>query len=297
MSPRDLGWLLEGQGVESLSVGWTVAVDAPLADLSLARETGQVLAADVSGGLYLFNRLGRAEALTRLRHSIRKVALCDTGRLGVITLDDANMACIDSHLGFAWQRELPDTAVSLAVTPYGTHFAVGLANGKNAIVTNARRKLVEFESMRPLVHLQFLHTQQELIGASDHGLFARYDWNGQTVWSEKLWSAVGDVAATGDGRAIVIAGFTHGLQVYDEDGKNLGTLVVDGTANLVSLTYAPKRIVATTVERHLFGLNQDGQLAWIVKTPEDVVELACAPLGDWFVVGFASGRLMRINWG
>ncbi|WP_369675642.1 hypothetical protein, partial [Enterococcus faecium] len=57
-------WLISTGRGDRPTLRWSFTVDAPLSDLRLSRETGEVLAADTSGGLYLLNRRGQVQALT-----------------------------------------------------------------------------------------------------------------------------------------------------------------------------------------------------------------------------------------
>uniref|UniRef100_A0A7C2P101 WD40 repeat domain-containing protein n=1 Tax=Schlesneria paludicola TaxID=360056 RepID=A0A7C2P101_9PLAN len=287
-------WLQSGQG--SLPPqAWSFAADARLADVRLARETGDVLLSDESGGMYLIDRRGRVQALTRTSHDVRPVALADDGSAGAAVLDGTTLAWFDRQLQFRWTRPLPDEAVGLAITSHGTHVLASLANGRNVIYDADKRLLVEFESLRPLRFVQFLTCEPAIIAAADYGFFARYSLDGDPEWTERLWSTVADLAVTGDGNAIALAGLAHGIQIYDGEGSSKGSFVLDGTAHLVSSTFVKKRWAAATLEKQLMLLDSDGDLRWMVTAPDDIARLQLSPLGDWLLVGFATGRVVRLD--
>jgi hypothetical protein len=108
-------WLHSGRGVLP-TLRWSFTVDAPLTDLRLARETGEVLAADASGGLYLLDRRGRVIALTRTRHALRRAAWCDNGACGAAAFDHVVVGWFDRKLQFHWTRELPDEVMAISVS-------------------------------------------------------------------------------------------------------------------------------------------------------------------------------------
>jgi hypothetical protein len=121
---------------------------------------------------------------------------------------------------------------------------------------------------------------------------------GEQIWNEKLWSNVGDMAVSGDGRNLYLAGFTHGVQVFDgEGGSAQGAFVTEGTVSLVSCGYAKKVLVAATLERHLFAVNDAGESQWNLTMPEDLNRVLMSPLADWLVLGFNSGRIVRLDVG
>jgi hypothetical protein len=294
--PED--WLYSGRGVTP-TLRWSFTADAPLTDLRMARETGDVLVADVSGGLYLLDRRGRVVSLIRSRHVIQRVAWADTGIGGTAVIDDKSVVWFDRKLQFNWTRELPDDILAIATDPHGSHVAASMADGVTVIYTSENRKVSRFETVRPLRYLQLLATEAQLMAAAEHGLVGRYSLRGEAIWSEKLWSNVGDLAASGDGRNLFLAGFMHGVQSYDgEAGTTRGAFVPsEGTVSLVACAYAKRQLAAATLERQLFAVNDAGESVFNLTLPEELVRIAMSPLGDWIVLGFASGRVVRLDYG
>ena len=289
-------WLVTTGRGERPTLRWSFSVDAPLADIGLSRETGEVLASDTSGGLYLLDRSGQVRAMTRTKHSVQRLAWSDTGTGGAAILDESFVGWFDRNLEFQWIRDLPDQLLSVAVDPYGTHVALGMANAVNLIYSQANKKVCRFETARPLKHIQFLANRTELLGASEYGFVGRFTLSGTSVWTSKLWSTIGDIAATGDGRSLFVAGFAQGIQAFDgQSGDTRGTFVCDGTVGLVTCGFAKRHIVACTLERTLFSVDDSGCPQWNVSAPEDILRIILSPLGDFLICGFASGRIMRFD--
>lgn len=295
MSRESEAWLYSGRGAAP-ALRWSFTADAPLADIRLARETGEVLAADVSGGLYLLDRRGRVVSLIRTRHEIQRVAWADSGVGGTAVIDNQTLVWFDRKLQFDWTREVPDDVLAIAMDPHGTHVAVSMADGVTALFGSENRKVSRFETVRPLRYIQLLATATHLVAAAEHGLVGRYSIHGETIWTEKLWSNVGDMAVTGDGRNLFLAGFAHGVQSYDgDDGGSRGSFITEGTVALVACGYARKQLIAATLERQLFAINDAGDLVWNLTLPEDLARILVSPLGDWVILGFASGRILRLD--
>ncbi len=287
-------WLMQARGERPLQ-RWSFTTDARLSDMRYARETGEVLAADDSGGLYLLDRRGQVAALTRTGHQFRFIAFADTGTAGAVIVDDRQVAWLDRHLQFVWKRSLPDEAIGLAMDPYGTHVIIALASGHNVIYNTDKKKLLDFESLRPLRYLQWTAATAGFLAAADYGFFAKYSLYGDLDWSERLWSTVSDLSVTGDGELVALAGLAHGVQVFDSQGAAQGSFVLDGTASLVATSYNRRRIVAATLERHITLLDTEGSMRWLVQPPDDVIRLQMSPLGDSVIIGFADGRITRLD--
>lgn len=296
MSGETADWLMTTGRGDRPTLRWSFTVDAPITDFRLARETGDIVAADVSGGLYLIDRRGQVRALTRTRHSIKRLAWADDGSGGAAIVDGRYLGWFDKHLQFQWMRDLPDEALAIGVDPYGCHVCVGLANGENVIYTRGNKKVSRFESVRPLKHIQFLTNKPELLVASEYGFIGRFALNGQMIWTEKLWSTVGDLTATGDGKSFFLAGFAQGVQAFDgQTGNTRGTFVCDGTVGLVSCGYVKRTIVGYTLEGTLFSVDDSGNPKWNVTVPEDVLRVTLSPLCDFLICGLNSGRILRCD--
>lgn len=295
MSREAEPWLNSGRGVLP-TLRWSFTADAPLTDLRVARETGETLVSDASGGLYLLGRDGRVISLIRTRYAIQRVAWSDTGDGGAAAFGNRTVVWFDRKLQLQWTREVSDDVLAVAVDPHGTHVAIATADGVTSIISSANRRVSRFETIRPLRYLKLLTTETHLMAAAEHGLVGRYSLRGDAIWSEKLWSNVGSLAATGDGRHLFLAGFAHGIQVYDgESGTSRGTFVTEGTVALLDCAYAKKNLVGATLERQLFAIDDAGNATWNLTTPEDIHSLVMSPLSNWLVVGFASGRIVRLD--
>lgn len=292
-NPRE--WLNNGSG-QPPTLSWSFAADAPLLWLELARESGEVLAADDSGGIYLLDRNGKVIAVTRGQAPIRGLGWADNGTAGVALIGNSRLHWFSRQLEFRNQYELPETAVGVAVDPHGEYVAASLVNGSTLVFDGPRKPIHRFDSHRPFVKLLFLPEVAGLIGVADYGLLSCRTFQGEVQWEEKLWSNAGDIAASGNGDMVLVACFAHGIARYDNEGNHAGSYQLDGTCAKVSCTYLPYRIAVATLERQVIWLNAAGKVMWSGDAPDDITRLACDPLGKGLVCGFASGRIMRLDW-
>jgi hypothetical protein len=264
--------------------------------LCLARETGEVLAADQIGSLYRIDRRGDYSAVTRVREPIREIAISDDGQFAVGLVGPAHVHRFDRQLQTVWRLDLPEECLQVAIDPYGAYIAVSLADGGNLLYDAEKRRVAGFTTIRPLRHLRFLTTEAALVGSAEHGLLCCHAITGDELWQQKLWSNVGQLTTTGDGELLYIAGFSHGVQTFDTGGAPVGSYIVDGTVHRIATSYDPHRLIAATIEKHLYWLDADGEMLWASITPEGVVRLSCEPLGEWAVCGFANGEVLCLDW-
>lgn len=288
-------WSQHGQG-ERPVIAWSFSLDAPLTAFTLARETGEIVAVDSSGGLYLLDRRGRVKTLTRGFKSLGALAWSDTGTHGAAATGSSKLSWIDRTLSVKWSRNLREEILSLAVDAHGHYAAVALAGGETLLFDARRREVGRFKTIRPLRHLKFSAGRPLLLGAAEYGLICCRQLDGSEAWSQRLWSNVGDLTVTGDGEEIFLARFNQGVQKLDRSGQGRGSYQVRGTPNHVSTSFVPGRLGVTTVERDIYWLDAEGGLIWATHLPDDVCGIAVDALGSGLTCGFQSGRLYRLEW-
>ena len=295
MPPADSDWLDSGQGLPPTPT-WAFTTDAPLADLQLARETGETLAADVAGGLYRLNQHGRIENISRGFKHLKCLAWSDTGTIGAAVLETQQLVCFDRRLQIRWSKRLFATVLGISIDPFGHHIAAGLSSSQTIVLGENKKVAAEFSSIRPLHFLRFVATYRDLIGAADYGVIQRQQLDGEPVWEEKLLSTIGDLAITGNGRFAYLAGFSHGVQVFDSEGYNHAGYVVKGAPSRISTSFDGKAVIVATQENYLYRMNPRGELLWAAEAPDAIVRVQMDPLGHGFVCGFESGRIIRFDW-
>lgn len=287
-------WLKQGEGKRP-RLSWSLSTDAPLVGLRLGRETGDVLAADASGGLYHIDRSGKFANITRGPSPIRAIAWSDTGAGGIALVGDEKLYWFNGQLLFQGWLEHSEQVLGLALEAYGTYAAVSLSNCTTHLYDANRKRVRSFNSLQPLVALEFLINRPALIGVAEYGLLCSYSFTGEQEWQQQLFGNVGDMAVTGDGRTILLACYAHGIQCHDGSGRQVGSYHIGGTVQHVSTGFQAGRIAATTVERHFYFIDSNGQVEFQAVLPDDACRVICDPLGTGVVIGLTSGRIMRLD--
>lgn len=295
MSSGSADWLTQGRGIPP-RLSWSFATEAPLVALQLARETGDVLAADAAGGLSLVNRRGKLTGLVRGRSPLRAVSWSDTGAGGVSLVGDDKLYWFNRQLTAQGSIDLPQPSLAVALDAHGHYAAASLNNGTTLLYDVNRKRISQFETSQPLVSLEFLINTPHILGVTGYGYLCCHGFKGERLWEEKLWGNVGDMAVTGDGKSILLACFTQGIQCHTERGAHRGSYQVGGTVCRVAASFVSKRLAAATQERQFYWLDLDGRVEWETVLPEDVCRLICDPFGTGVICGFQSGHIVRLDW-
>lgn len=288
-------WWRWGEGAAP-TLAWNFATEAPLVALRWARETGEVLAADAVGGMYQLDSSGRLANLIRGPSPIRALSFSDTGGGGVALVGDDKLYWFNPQLVFQGCLEHSEQAASISLDPHGEYAAVSLADGELVLYDCFRRRIRTFSTQQPLIALEFIPTVAELIGVAEYGLLCRYSFTGTKIYQQPLYSNVGDLAVARGGDVVLLACFSHGIQVHDETGEQVGSYQVGGTACRVAASYSGRKVAVVTMERHFYLVDETGHVEWQAILPDDVCRVACDPLGHSVILGFQSGRIARLDW-
>ena len=275
---------------------WSFRPDGPLAALAHARESGDTYCLDQTGHLYRVTRGGRLANVNRLSDPLVDLAWSDDGSIGAAVVGERTLMTLAQDLKVRWKLELPDDILAVAVDPHGHYVAASLADGGNLVFTHRRRKVAAWSTIRPVAHLQWLSHEPMILGAAEHGLLCCHTLGGERIWEEKILSTCGSMCAAGDGRRTLMAGFTHGVQVFDEIGETVGAYMVEGTASRCACSYTAERLMTLTLERQCFWMDDDGDLIWIGRPPEDPVDVVVDPLGDWAMLAMPGEGLCKFGW-
>ena len=295
MAGSGLDWLTPHRG-RVPHLRWQFRPDNPVATAVHLREAGDTIVLDELGHLYRVDRRGQLVSINRLRDPLVQIAWADTGTLGVAVAGDRHLVVLDGSLKVLWQTDAPEDILGVAVDPFGNYLAASLADRGTIVFSRHKKKVSSFETIRPLVHLQFLASDPILIVAADHGLLAGFSLGGEKLWEEKVLSGIGSLAVASDGSKIVLAGFTHGVPIHDEVGDALGSRMVEGTATRAAADITCDRLLVATLEQSLFWVDVDGEVLWAGRTPEPVAALAVDPFGEFIQPALPDQGVLRLHW-
>lgn len=275
---------------------WSFRPDAPLARIALARESGDVFCLDESGHIYRVDRDGSLGSVNRLRDELVEIAWSDNGQLGAAIVGDRVLLTLERDLKVRWKANLPDDILAVAVDPHGHYICASMADGGTLVFSGLKKKVAAFETIRPLTYLRFLATEPVIIASAEHGLLCCHTLGGERLWEEKVLSNCGSLSISGDSHRIMMASFTHGIQVFDDVGDTVGAYMIEGTASMAATSFNGDKVAAYTLERDCYWIDEDGEPLWTTKAPEDAVDLAIDPLGDWLVVALPEAGACKFGW-
>ena len=275
---------------------WSFRPDSPLARFAVAREVGAYFCLDESGHLYRIERDGSLGSINRLRDELVEIAWSDTGNLGAAIVGDRTLMTLDYDLKVRWKATLPDDILTIAVDPHGHYIGASLVDGGTLVFSSLKKKVSAFETIRPLAHMKFLASEPVIMAAAEHGLLCCFTLGGEKLWDEQVLSNCGSLSVTGDGRRLMMASFGHGVQVFDDVGDTVGAYMIEGTASMATASYTGDKVAAYTLERHCYWIDEDGEPLWVTELPEDAIDLAIDPLGDWVAVGLPEDGLCKFGW-
>lgn len=288
-------WISGSRG-DAPRLEWSASLEDALAAFTVCREPGATIACDASGGLYHFRRDGTLGEVSRGYREVSTLDWSDVGRSGVVVTEREHLCWLDVDFTLQWSRTLPSDILAVAVDSFGHYVAVALVNHTTFVFRADKTCVGEFETPRPLAHLKFVSSQPRLIGAAEYGLLTSHTLDGTQIWAHDVWASIGDLALTGDGDVLFVAGFTHGVRIFDADGDPAGTYILQDEPHRVSCSYWYERLAAATIERHVCWLDQQGDCLWDAQLADGIHGLHCDPLAGGLTIGLDCGRLACLRW-
>jgi len=270
---------------------WSQLTEAPLAGIGLAREPGVVLAWDHAHNIYLMDMAGTRLHTTRTPVPIHLAAISDDGTQLVVASKDGVLWWLDRDLQPRGNVPGHRNLLGIALSPQGELVAASMADSHTFLYDGNGRRLTNLLTHRPLRHMAFLAGQPLLLAAAEYGLAGCYELDGRPRWQDSLWSSAGHLSATGDGFAILISCFGHGLQRYGLDGTNEGAYHVGGGVARASVDYDGKTFAAATLEGEVFVLNAAGHVLWRQMLPKPAKDVLIDAAGRVLIYGLETGEI------
>ncbi|MCA8987946.1 MAG: hypothetical protein KDA78_09915 [Planctomycetaceae bacterium] len=259
-------------------------------------EADDLVVADSIGTLYRLDPVLNVKLLTRLQEPVQQLAWSATGEFGAALLGKSTIVRLNAQLKQVWAIEVPFDCQCLAIDPYGVFTLVSATEGGVVILDDRAKKASVFETMRPLANVQFVIEEPTIIAAAEHGLLAAYDLTGKKIWDHAFWSNVSDLAVVQQDCQIRVAALNQGIQVFDHHGESKGSVILDGTVNHLATNYSGNLTLASTVEKQLFRLDEDGSTLWSAECAEEILSVhvhAIQPVGYFSTEG---KRVVRLEW-
>jgi hypothetical protein len=276
-------------------VRWTHLTDAPLVGMVLAREAGLILAWDDSHSLYLLDLAGNRVRSTRTPVPLTLAAMSDDGSQIIAVSKDGDVWWLNRNLEPRLHQGAHRYLIGAALSPFGEYLAVSMNDNHTFVYDCLGRRLTNLLTHRPLRHLLFLVGQPYLIGAAEYGLAGCYELDGEPRWQDALWSSAGHVSASGEGYAILVSCYGHGLQRYGLDGTNEGAYHLGGDVARASIDYDGKTFAAATLEGTLLLVNAAGHILWRQALSRPAREIALDAAGRFILYGLETGEITMLD--
>jgi hypothetical protein len=272
-----------------------VSLGAAPRGLSLARETGGLLAWDNSNSLYLLNRVGELQARAAAGGALTAASYSDDG---------STLVAVGAR-GEVW-RLMPDLrrhgtvllkhpATACALDPFGRYLAVADVGGELHVYGAADEIVCRSQTPRPLLHLAFIPEKPLLVGCADFGLVTCFDLTGRCVWRDGLVCHVGGLAVNGDGSRIILACYSDGIRSYDTAGKQKSPIRSELSSRLVALSYDGRRALVGGLGSQVWLMDSEGRVRSSHELDTVPTALALSPLADSFVAALADGRIVAVH--
>lgn len=221
--------------------------------------------------------------------------------VGVVAAETGESLLAVSRMGVAWwldpslrprlELELPITPFGVAMDPLGYYAVISGQQGESVIHSRAGKRVASFKTTRPLKYLAFIPSEGTIVGSADQGLVACHTIEGENLWSASEWSPVGGMAVDGNGDAILLACFGHGIVRFDSQGNKEGTYRFEHAPALVAIDYEGTVLLSASLERAFTQLTFEGTIKANRFLDDRPVAMSLDALGRYAILAFPDGEL------
>jgi hypothetical protein len=264
--------------------------------MAYARESGHVLAWDVTHQLSVLSPRGSLQAQVVQPRAIGAATIADDGS-GLAVADDESVTWLRGDLSMRWRKSLSTKPTAVAMDSLGRCVAAADAGSRLHFFDKGGRAIGSpLKTPRPLYHLHFLASNPLLIAAADFGLIIALDLHSrQWTWQDCPVIHLGDLAASGDGTTIAFACFSEGIRRYDLAGKRMISLSTPEPCRHLSTSFDGRGFLAGSIFSAVYALDDSGGQRYEQRFEQPVAGVRLAPLGDAGIVALADGRIMGLD--
>ncbi len=292
-----LEWDWVGQSTRRRpKIAWTFNAEAPLRSMVLLRETGVVLLADRAGFLAKLDSQGNR---LRVAQGFRNLTHLETGLVSdspIFVAFREELRRIGPDFQTVWVRRFNDPVSVLASDPYGRWLAAALETGDGFLIGANNERYGDFTAKPRPRHIVVSGQDFEITIAAKYGSLERFNDAGELLWKTERFGNLGYVKTDGLSPRIWLAAYNRGVVSLEPNGESGPAFLVNGSPSRVAVSYDSRFIAVATQERSLYWLNNRGDLLWATSVADDIHFLDVDPLGHWLLCGFASGKVVRIDW-
>ena len=207
---------------EKLYAPWIWYASGKLKTCGLLREKQWIYACDDANTIYLLDHAGTLIAQTRINREVTAVAAAENGTRIVVGCRTGHLLWLDQELETAIEIEWARDISAVAIDPYGEYAVACTSECNNLVVNAAGKKVSEFKTRQAQRFAAFVPTTGSIVLSAENGHVSSYSIYGQAEWSSGHWTNIGGMAVSGDGDAVLLAGFSHGILRYNSEGRKEG---------------------------------------------------------------------------
>lgn len=281
--------------VFSVSTAWEFAADAPLVGMQFGRESGTVLVWDQHQALYHIDRNGKRLGRWVCPHEILSAAVADDGRTAVALTSHDRLLRFDALLLVRRDEAAPPAASVIAVDSQGWYTAIAAADRENYLLDAQGKRLAQFNTQRPLVHLLFLDEHPLLIGSTDDGTISAFDLTGRVAWQRPTAYRVQSLIASGSGEWILAPSQQHGLARLRFDGRRHTVWPFAEGIDRAGVCEDGSLVLAALGSGRVELLDERQAVRWSMAVSEPIIGAALDPLARRCWLALSGGKVVCLD--
>jgi hypothetical protein len=272
-------------------VAWELASSSPVTHLRVAEETGTCCVCDQSGAVSTYARGGQRLGSWTGKLPVRDIAISADGSVVAIASANGWVRVRQADLTRLGKFRCDEDPIALALDPNGWHVAVSTLSGNSAVYDAEGQPIARLDFLRGLRYMQFVLSKPALIGSSEEGMLAAFNWKGEQLWRVASAARVGGLACDARARNIVMPAFGAGLLHFDGRGEALPPPLRVEQPSRVAVSPQGEHLLVASLDQSV-TLQSGREVRRIAPLGSPVVAVAIDPLGRWAWIALEVGRVL-----
>ncbi|MCD6405414.1 MAG: PQQ-binding-like beta-propeller repeat protein, partial [Planctomycetes bacterium] len=274
---------------------WLRHFDAPVALVSTAAETGDILVVDEDASLYMLDKQGNVRWSQELSFLPVAIALDDQGEAAAVLSGDGTLVLLDGRGQARYRERVAHRPTSLAVAPFGDGVVLADGDGRVYVLSIKAGSGHFLEAGGSYYYVRFVSSGGAILAVGRYGQVMLFDGVDGSLWEKDFRCHTRLPAASASGGLILVPSPHFGIIVLERDGTHRGLFEVPDGPKCVSVTADGKRLFVVNEKNDLIIFRRDGTLLFRQPFGTGVSHIECGQMGDCLAAAETSGAVERFS--
>jgi len=272
---------------------WQRHFAAPVALMRSAGDSGDILAVDEDGGLYLLNAAGTSLIAKQLPWMPVAAGLSAGAQNLAVISPSGSLFILDRNGNVTDEFRTILRPTGLDMSPAGDAVAIADGAGKTGVIDLVSRKTTFFDVKPPYYYARFAGTPSSVVAVGQFGQVLYYDGASDVQWQKDYHCHTRLPVIAFDPLTILVPSPHYGIISLGPNGTEKGLFEVPEGPKALAVTADGKRMFVFNEKNELIIFESTGRILFRQPLGVGVQACECGADGSYLVAVMTTGALER----